>query len=189
MNIFVMLLPILGSILVCWIAALMVISEADRKRPALETGSGRIEFLPNRRSYWGVYLIIAVLSYPVVSGVLSQITSGTGAWLVLVCMGFIMLLLISFPGSIEVTSEGLAQNYWIGRRKRIAWQDVAGFEFNNKRKTVTVRSKSGPKIVHTRQLADRERFIAEVETRCPGELPVAVAKEPSVAPLGKLENS
>src|SRR5271166_4253128 len=161
MNILIMLMPILGSILACWIAALMVVSEADKDRPARETASGRIEFLPNRRSYWGVYVMIAVLSYPVVAGVISQITSGTGAWLISLCMGFVLLLLISFPGSIDVTGEGLEQNYWVGRRKRIAWKDVAGFDIDQKGKKVTIRAKNGPKIVHTRQLPDRERFISE----------------------------
>src|SRR5579863_5740353 len=111
MNILVMMLPIFGSILVCWIAALMVISEADKNRSAVEKQSGRIEFVPNRRSYWGIYVIIAVLSYPVIAGVVSQINSGSGVWLVLICMGFIVLLLVSFPGSIDLTSEGLEQNY------------------------------------------------------------------------------
>jgi hypothetical protein len=189
MNILIMMLPIFGSILVCWIAALMVISEADKNRLAVESENGRIEFLPNRRSYWGVYVIIAVLSYPVVTGVISEIKAGSGAWLVSLCMGFIMLLLISFPGSIDVTSEGLEQNYWVGRLKRIAWKDVVGFEIDKKGKKVTIRAKNGPKIVHTRQLADRERFVAELEIHCPANSLAGNAKKPVAPPVGKLENS
>ncbi len=189
MNILIMMLPIFGSILVCWIAALMVISEADKNRLAVESKNGRIEFLPNARSYWGVYVIIAVLCYPVVTGVISQIHSGSGAWLVSLCMGFIMLLLISFPGSIDVTSEGVEQNYWVGRRKRLAWRDVVGFEVDKKNKRVTIRAKSGPKIVHTRQLPDRERLMAELEIHCSANQLAGTAKKVVAPPVGKMENS
>ncbi|MGA7857393.1 MAG: hypothetical protein WCA11_05685 [Terracidiphilus sp.] len=189
MNIFIMILPLFCSIVLCWIAALLVVSEADKDRPARETESGRIEFLPNRRSYWGIYVIIAVLSYPIAAGFISAVGSGTGAWLVSLCMGFILLLLISFPGSIILTAEGLEQNYWVGRRKRIAWNDVVGFEIDKKGKKVTIRAKNGPKIVHTRQLPDRERLMTELEIHCPGNVLAGNAKKPVAPPVGKLENT
>jgi hypothetical protein len=129
------------------------------------------------------------LSYPVIAGLISQITSGSGAWLVSLCMGFIVLLLISFPGSIDLTSEGLEQNYWVGRRKRIPWGDVVGFEIDKKGKSVTIRAKNGPKIVHTRQLPDRQRLITELEIHCPANVLAGTAKKPVAPPAGKLENS
>ena len=80
-------------------------------------------------------------------------------------------MLFEFPGSVVVTGDGLEQIYWFWRNKHIRWNDIVEIESGQKDRTVTITSANGTKIVHSRFLADRPRFLLELKEHCGEELP------------------
>jgi hypothetical protein len=87
-------------------------------------------------------------------------------------------LILDLPASIVVSAEGLEQIYWFRRRKRIRWNDIVEIESGQKDGTVTITSADGTKIVHSRFLADRRRFLLELKQYCGDELPQDFPREP-----------
>lgn len=177
MNVLKIMGPLLAFILLYWVASRITVSEADKDRQAREIATGRIEFLPNPRGFWGAYVLLGLMSYPVVSLVVSGFNSAIGLWFVAFCLGFMVMFLMVYPGSITASGEGLEQNYWLGSLKRIAWKEVSSISVDDKRKRVTISSARGVKIVHTRQLPDKARLFAELQMHCPQRMPVEVAQE------------
>jgi hypothetical protein len=171
MNWFEIIGPFIGLMLVLWILSRLIVSEASPDRKALESGSGTLNFVPNRQNYWGIYGFLACLGYIAVSSLFSGIASITSLMPAVVCSCFALLLLGAFPGSIAVRPESVAQFYWLWRERRFAWADIKRIEIDEKRRRVTITNREGKKIVHTKQLQDRERFLAELEKRCPDKMP------------------
>ena len=163
--------PFFCVLMVFWVAARLAVSDAAKDRTARERGDGAIEFSVNRQSFWGVYVVLALTSYPVIVFVVSGFDAAFGLWLVSLCCGCVLLLLMSFPGTIVVNGEGMEQSYWVGPPKRIQWKQVAWIGTDKKKKRVTVKSLRGDKVVHTRQLPDKARFLAELQTHCPAKMP------------------
>lgn len=159
-----MFLPLLAVIVVLMVLAKLIVSAAD-DRNATEV-DGRLEFAPNRRSFWAIYAFIAFLSYVIVGGLASGFRSGMDLIAPLFCAGFIALLMIAFPGTIVADQDGIEQRYWLRGRKHIAWKDVATVTVDEKRGEVKIGSKLGVKIVHARQLPDRARLLNELHKRC-----------------------
>lgn len=170
MNVLSVMAPFFALILLFWFATRLVVGDADTNRMAKETNDG-IEFLPNPRSYWGLYIIVAMLVYPLIADTVRGFKIAQDLPVVSLCLGFVLFLLTTFPGSIVANDEGLLQTYWFGGNKRVAWNNVSGFEIDRKRKRVIVKARNGAKIVHTRQLPDKNRIIGEIEMHCPGQLP------------------
>ena len=169
MNLMGMFIPFIGAFVVLLVLSRLIVSGADEERKALETENGRLEFTPNRRGYWATYLFIACLSYVLVASLVNGIKSGMAP--AVLCAGFIALLLAAFPGSVIVDKNGLGQVYWLRGEKRIAWSDVSKVSVDEKKHEVKILGKFGTKIVHTRQLPDRERLLQELKTHCSEKLP------------------
>jgi hypothetical protein len=165
--------PLFAVVVVLMVLAKLIVSAAD-DRNATET-DGRLEFAPNRRSFWGIYAFIAFLGYVIVGGLASGIRSGLDLIVPLFCTGFIALLTMAFPGTIVADQDGLEQKYWLRGSNRIAWKDVAKVTVDEKRDEVKISSKQGVKIVHARQLPDRARLLNELHERCTETLVPAVA--------------
>jgi hypothetical protein len=163
--------PFLCVLTVFWVAARLAVSEAQKGRTAREREDGAIEFYVNRQNFWGVYVVLTLTSYPVLVFVISGFQATFGLWLVSLCSGCVLLLLMSFPGTIVVNEKGLEQTYFVGPPKRIQWKQVAWIGTDKKKKRVTVKGLHGDKVVHTRQLPDRARFLAELQTHCPTKMP------------------
>jgi hypothetical protein len=179
MNLMGMFLPFVGAFVVLLLLSRLIVSGADEERKALETEAGRLEFAPNRRSYWGVYLFIACMVYVVVATLIGGIKSGSSLAPTVMCLGFILLLLVAFPGTIVSDNNGLGQIYWIRGEKRIAWNEVRTITFNEKKHELKIVGKGGTKILHSRQLPDRERLVLELKKHCAEKLPAELA--PKVA--------
>ncbi len=158
-----MFLPMVFAALVLLVLATLIISGADENRTASEADGGKIEFLPNRRSYFGVYLFVGFLSYAAIASVFNGLRAQSDLISPLSCIGFVAIMLAAFPGSIVADENGLEQAYWLRNRKRIAWKDISSVEVNEKKGEVRIKGKNGVKIVHTRQLPDRARFLSELE--------------------------
>lgn len=171
MDLFKAIAPFFCVLIVFWIAARLAVADAGKNRTAADKENGCIEFFPNRQCFWGIYVLLAFVSYPILVFVATGFKSPVGLWLVSLCSGCILLLLMSFPGSIVINGEGLEQSYWVGSKRRIQWKQVGRISIDDKKMRVTVTALNGHKIVHTRQLPDKARFLAELQTHCPTKMP------------------
>ena len=163
MEFFGLFIPFGGAALVLLVLAKLIAGKADESREATQVVAGHIEFTPNRRSYWGVYLFIAFFGFAAITSLLHAPPSSTNLAVSGVLIGFVLLLLMAFPATIIANEQGLEQVYWLRGRKRIVWKDVSKVVADEKTGEVKIISRSGVKIVHTRQLPAKETLLAEVE--------------------------
>jgi hypothetical protein len=80
------------------------------------------------------------------------------------------MIAASFPETIIVKADGLEQVSWLWKNKRIHRSDIVEINTGEKSRTVTITSADGTRIVHSRQLPDRQRLLAELKHHC-GENP------------------
>jgi hypothetical protein len=175
MNLTGLFIPLFLAIALLLVLAKLIVGGADEDRQAIETENGQIEFTPNRRSYWGVYLFVACLLYGVVANVVIGIRSSADLATPAFCIAFVILLLSAFPGTILVDKNGIEQVYWLRGRKRIAWNEISSLTTNEKRGEVKIKGSNGTKIVFSRQLPDRARLQLELENHSGEKAPVRVA--------------
>lgn len=171
-------LPQIGGFLVLALLGKMIASKADSRRE-VRAENGRVEFAPNPRSFVGVYGFTAVIAYIVIAYAINGFHSIADLAVPSVALGFLLLLYMAFPATIVVDDSGLEQTYWL-RRKRIAWKEIAKLDVIEKTGEVNITSKSGVKIMYTRQLPDRTRFLAEIDSHR-GSKPVV--ETPDIAAL------
>jgi len=96
-----------------------------------------------------------------------------------VCFASIAIaLLTSFPGTILIDSRGLQQKFWARRNKRIRWADIVEINTGERSRTVAITGTDGTKIVHSRQLPDRQRLLWELKQHCGEQLPADFPREP-----------
>jgi hypothetical protein len=88
----------------------------------------------------------------------------------------VALLLAAFPASIVANADGIEQMYWLRSRRRIAWKDIASVEVNDQKSEIKIKGKNGVKILHSRQLPDRSRLLAELEKHGHKQTVVAAPK-------------
>ncbi|HUB31106.1 MAG TPA: hypothetical protein VL967_15480 [Terracidiphilus sp.] len=168
--------PLLGSLVILFVLARLIVSTADDERQAQETDGG-LEFTPNRRSFWGVYVFVAFMGYVAVSSLFNGLKSALDFLPAGLSVCFILLLLAAFPGSIRSDQKGLEQAYWLRGRRRIAWSDVVRVTVNDKKIEIKISGKGGTKILHSRQLPDRARLIDELKRHCNEKLPAELAQK------------
>lgn len=173
MNLAAIVVPFVAVILLLFILSRLVVSEAGSNRQPEELSGGALQFLPNPSAYWGVYLFLGCLAFLALSGTVNAIRGGSGLIPAILCAGFFVFLLSAYPGSIVANKDGLEQLYWLTGRKSIPWNEVWSVAVDLKSGRVTVTGKRSVKIVHTRQLPGRDRFLAELETHCPDRMPGA----------------
>ncbi|HEX4284707.1 MAG TPA: hypothetical protein VHZ28_06410 [Terracidiphilus sp.] len=162
-------IPQIGGMLVLALLGKMAASKADKDRQA-PTVNGRIEFAPNRRSFWGVYGFSAGIVYVLIACAINGFHALADFAVPSISLAFVLFLFMAFPGTILADDDGLEQVYWL-RRKRVAWKDVSKLDVIEKTGEVKISSRAGVMIVHARQLPDRTRLLAEIEAHC--------AKKPS----------
>ena len=89
MDLFKAIAPFFCVLIVFWIAARVAVADAAKDRTATERENGRIEFFPNRQCFWGIYVILAFISYPILVFIATGFKSPVGLWLVSLCSGCI----------------------------------------------------------------------------------------------------
>jgi len=154
-----------------WVLSRLIVSEAPPDRKAREFDGGKIEFVANRRSFWGVYGFIACFSCVIMSTVISGVRGQLDLVPTVLCMGFILLVLSAFPGTLTVTPDGVEQFYWLSKTRSIPWKEIRSIDVDKKRRRITVSGRSMKKIVHTRQLPEQDLFLAELGKHRPELLP------------------
>jgi hypothetical protein len=175
MNLTGLLIPLFFAVAVLLVLAKLIVSGADEDRQATETEGGQLEFTPNRRSYWGVYLFLACLAYGVVANVIVAIRSSADLAAPAFCIAFVILLLSAFPGTIRIDKNGIEQVYWLRGRKRIAWHEISKVTTDEKRGELKIKGTNGKKIAFSRQLPDRARLQLELEKHSGEKAPARVA--------------
>lgn len=149
---------------------------ADRNREARTTENGQVEFAPNRRSFWGVYAFIGCFGFVTIGNLSHGIQSLADLAVPLACVGIVVLLLMAFPATIVADDKGLEQIFWLRGRRRIAWNEIRKVDVNDRRSEVKISSRTGVKILHSRQLPDRARMLKELDGHCTTKLVPAVAE-------------
>lgn len=158
-----LLIPFAAMMSVLLVLARLIAGKADKNRSAEESERGRIQFTPNRRSYWGVYLFIACFGFVAIASLVQGHGANGSLAVPAAALGFILLLLMAFPATIVVDEQGIEQIFWLRGRKRIAWKEVATIALNEKSGEVKITGKNGVKILHTRQLPDHARLVSELD--------------------------
>jgi Bacterial PH domain len=152
--------------------------DADKQRKARARQDGRIEFTPNRRSFWAWTLLVAYLIYATINQ-LMHIQGRALNLMVAVSLGILTVMIaFRFPGKIIVTADGLEQVSWLWRNKQIRWAEIGEINTGGKSRTVTITGADGTRIVHSRQLPDRQRLLMELKQHCGENLPPDFPQEP-----------
>ena len=159
--------PFLIMIIVFWGLSRLVIASADFGRTAAELGGGQLQFILNRRAFWGMYGFIALMLYVIGMTALHGLQSPVDWLLVLLWGGFLLLLIASFPGTIVAGPDGITQTFWLANSRTIPWNDVKQVRIDQKKQRVQIVGKTGKKISHMRQLPDREKFLSLLNEHCP----------------------
>lgn len=162
--------PMVGMIVLVWALARIVVGSADANRQANQI-NGQLEFAPNRRSFVATPVFVGLLVYLGATVFASKLPAhinlfGAGFWLALAAV-----ILAAFPATIRTGDEGVKQLYWFWKPRKIAWKEIDAVAFDEKKQKLTIKGQGGTKIVHTRQLPDRARLIAELEKHCEGKVP------------------
>ena len=173
---------ILLIIVLCWTPVAAVHWSLFRSRgnraPAQERSDGRIEFSP-APVVISILLILEVMA--VVQGLRLAVYHHTTA-LGLLSAGVLLFggveSAFDLPSTIVIGRTGIEQLYWFRRNKLIRWENVVEINTGDKIKTVTILAADGTKIVHSKLLADRARFLLELKEHCGDNLPADFPREP-----------
>jgi hypothetical protein len=138
----------------------------------------RVEFPPCQVAFWSWLAVIALLLSVAVlhlvhhhehrRDLLMHISLGVGA----------LLFLSLLPATIVVTEEGLEQIFWLGKNRKIAWDDIDEVNTGKDRRTVSITGRDGTRILHMGQLVDRPRLLLELKQHCGEDLPPDFPCEP-----------
>ena len=151
--------------------------DRGNQRTACVLSDGRIEFRPRPLSLWGSGAAIAYSIYILIHHL------ENGQWKPSVTLGIAMCWLVSLnflfslPETVAVTRDGLEQVYWLRKNKRIAWSDIVEINTGDKIRIVTIKGTDGTEIVHSKQHADRPRFLLELKRHCGENLPSDFPRE------------
>ena len=173
-----MIVPYFAVFAALLILGKLIVSEAGEERKAVDGEAGKVEFTPNRRSYWGVYLFLTLLGYVAIASLILGPRAGLAP--ASMCSGFILFLLAAFPGSIVADQDGVAQVYWLRGQKRIPWKDVKAVILNEKKHEIRIIGRNGIKILHARQLPDPERLLDLLKEHAADKLPGAAQAKTAV---------
>jgi len=95
-------------------------------------------------------------------------------WVPYLFLGFVALNLCIYPPVLSIEVDGIASRSWLGREKKIRWEDVASLHYNSGNKQFIVRANNGQKIAHAGFNADQGLFQGEIHKRT--RLPMKVTR-------------
>jgi hypothetical protein len=140
-------------------------------RYAINRGDGSVEFPPD---------LISLLGGPII-GLLPVWESfnrhGSGSILGEFTLAALLFatgaVLFSLPGTVVVASGGIEKRFWLRADKLIRWGEIAEIKDGAFAGKLTFIGSGGTKIIYSDRLADRPRFLEEIEKYLPGRLPPA----------------
>ena len=129
------------ELLVCVLTAAVLYSvwgSANKHRKAEVLQDGRVKFTPDRRSFWAWPLLVVYLIYATISQVMHVHGSPLNLMSAALVGTLTVMIAISFPAKIIVSSDGLEQVAWLWKNKRILWADIVEINTGEKSRTVTI---------------------------------------------------
>src|SRR5207302_9538241 len=78
------------------------------------------------------------------------------------CLGFILCI---YPPVLSIEVDGIGSGSWLGREKKIRWEDIASLRCNTGSKQFTVCANDGRKITHAGFNAEPGLFQNEIQKR------------------------
>ena len=158
--------------LLFWVAlAVVIVSMFSNRRSATVHSNDTVEFAPSWFGVWALMYVamrMCFISWSYLRhGVTEPLTFVTGALLGLSSVGLVFAL----PGTVLATNSGLEEITWLWRNKRIRWDKIVEINTERKGSTITVVGADETKIIHSRRLPDRSRFLLEIRRHCGENLP------------------
>ncbi len=152
---------------------LLMRRETSRNRTAKDAGDGKLVFELDQITYWAWLALFVYLLYTVVIQFGGKAFRMESLWLALLLLALAAGLMMPFPETITAGPDGLVQEirFWL-KKKKIAWGDVREVRTAKKNKLLIVEGADGTKIVHNRQLPDRDRLLEELYRNCGDKVPV-----------------
>ena len=142
-----------------------------RTRSAKDLGDGSVKFSPDSITYLAWPLIVLFPAW----GAINELRRGSGEWWNLMAPMIILVLaaseMLAFPGTIVVSRDAIEQQFWLRSEKRIRWGEITEIKEHGKRGPLVITASDGTKISFSDRLPDRQRFMAEIEKSCRGNLP------------------
>lgn len=147
--------------------------ETSRNRAAKETGEGTIVFELDQLTYWAWLGLFVYLLYAIVIQFGGGPFRMVSVWVSLLLAAIALGLMLPFPETISVGPDGVVQEirFWL-KKKKMSWGDVREIRLEKKSRLLIVEGADGTKIVHTRQLPDRDRLLEELYKHCGEKVPV-----------------
>ena len=186
------ILEVLGVWAVPVVLLLLMRRETSRNRTVKDTGDGKLLFELDQVTYWAWLGLFVYLLYTVVIQFGGGPVRMSSVWMALLLLALALGLMMPFPETITVGPDGLVQEirFWL-KKKKVSWGDVREIRATKKNKLLIVEGADGTKIVHTRQLPDRERLLEELYRHCgekvPAELRPVVAVVAEMAAVEPVE--
>ena len=86
-------------------------------------------------------------------------------WVPYLFLGFLALNLCIYPPVLSIDVGGIGSRSWLGREKKIRWEDIASLRYNTGNKQFTVCANDGRKITHAGFNAEPGLFQHEIQKR------------------------
>jgi len=86
-------------------------------------------------------------------------------WVPYLFLGFLALSLCICPPVLSIEVDGIGSRSWLGREKKIRWEDVASLRYNTGNRQFTVCASDGRKITHSGFNVEPGQFQYEIQKR------------------------
>lgn len=97
-----------------------------------------------------------------------------GLWVPYVFLGLVVLSMFMCPPVLSIGVDAIRSRSWLGREKKIRWEEVTGLSYNVGNKAFTVFGNDGVKISHVGFNAEPGLFQHEIQKRT--RLPIKVTR-------------
>ena len=87
------------------------------------------------------------------------------SWVPYLFLGFLAFDLCIYPPALSIEVDGIGSRSWLGREKKIRWEDVASLRYNPGNQQFTVCANDGRKITHAGFNAEPALFQHEIQNR------------------------
>ena len=149
----------IASVLLIW----MHWRKGAKTRKAIETGDGNVKFTRDPLAY---VIFPAAVLLPAWAAFNDYQRHSSGKFGVC-CLDHVLFAataeLFRLPGTVIVVHDGIEQHFWLRGEKRIRWGEITEIKDGVFGGSLTITGTDGTKIVYSDQLADRPRFLAEIE--------------------------
>jgi hypothetical protein len=109
-----------------------------------------------------------------------------GRWALSFFLGFLLLVMLSYPPVLRIEVAGVRSRTWYGREKNVRWEEISALQYNVGNGYFTVRGVDGCKITHSGFNADPAFFREEIQrrTRLPMKVKRAGVWKPEIVEVG-----